>query len=466
MDGLSNLHCYCQILGPQEKVQYKSSVGQSLSIRKHDTTSITTRREEVGVLSKSSPALTVSNGRGETIVKFPKDNPSLHSGRPKIGKACLRRIPKKFAMKFGEELSEVAKVVDPTGHALKIGLTKAENNIWFDDGWQKFPEHHSISCRYVIVFKYGGLSNFSAHIFDMSGCEIPYRRSGLASDEEINFVDYCLVHDEAEMEDDGPIKILDSRISSPSSALQSGVFGESASKGGSSRLHSPAEQSLGTQTLYSCASAQGSPGSERLGDKMNEKHMEEEYLETIVLDGSKESRKRKVIKKHRISGQRGSLFKETKADNSRLKIKFDENELQSKWEEEMESVVCSFPNASQANKRAIQAAKTFKSKNPSFMTLLQPYNFFKGILNVPYGITRRYSTEVSDNITLKVSDEREWPAKLTAKKRIISKGWHAFHTENDLKEGDVCVFEIMIESRKVEFKVTIFRAGEGNSSAS
>jgi hypothetical protein len=46
--------------------------------------------------------------------------------------------------RYGEELSGVAKVIVPSGHAWEIGLTKDQSNIWFDEGRQKFVEYHSI----------------------------------------------------------------------------------------------------------------------------------------------------------------------------------------------------------------------------------------------------------------------------------------------------------------------------------
>jgi hypothetical protein len=56
----------------------------------------------------------------------------------------LQRIPNTFERRYGEELSGVAKVIVPSGHAWEIGLTKDQSNIWFDEGRQKFVEHHSI----------------------------------------------------------------------------------------------------------------------------------------------------------------------------------------------------------------------------------------------------------------------------------------------------------------------------------
>jgi hypothetical protein len=43
----------------------------------------------------------------------------------------------------------------------------------------------------------------------------------------------------------------------------------------------------------------------------------------------------------------------------------------------------------------------------------------------------------------------------------ISKGWNEFSQENNLKEGDVCVFEL-INKEKFVLKVAIFHELEDN----
>ena len=63
-------------------------------------------------------------------------------------------------------------------------------------------------------------------------------------------------------------------------------------------------------------------------------------------------------------------------------------------------------------------------------------------------------------IKLQVVD-RLWPVKLyiySGKYRscIISAGWSAFARENNLRVGDVCIFELTITDNVV-FKVHIFR---------
>ncbi|XP_059455206.1 B3 domain-containing transcription factor VRN1-like [Corylus avellana] len=83
------------------------------------------------------------------------------------------RIPVKFVMEFGDELSAVATLTDHYGNFWQVGLEKANNGIWFDDGWQDFMEYHSIHYGYFVVFRYEGNSKFHVLVFDNTATEIP-----------------------------------------------------------------------------------------------------------------------------------------------------------------------------------------------------------------------------------------------------------------------------------------------------
>ncbi|KAG2700944.1 hypothetical protein I3760_06G019800 [Carya illinoinensis] len=87
-------------------------------------------------------------------------------------------LPSKFVREFGDELSTVAVLTVPNGCSWKVGLEKAENKIWFHDGWEDFVHQHSIQKGYFLVFKYEGDSNFHVIIFDLTATEIMYPSDG------------------------------------------------------------------------------------------------------------------------------------------------------------------------------------------------------------------------------------------------------------------------------------------------
>ena len=78
---------------------------------------------------------------------------------------------------FGDELSTFAKLTLPYGRIWQVGLEKADNNIWFCDGWQAFVEYHSICYGHFLVFRYQGNSSFHVLVFDKTATEIQYPSS-------------------------------------------------------------------------------------------------------------------------------------------------------------------------------------------------------------------------------------------------------------------------------------------------
>ena len=78
---------------------------------------------------------------------------------------------------FGDEISTLATLTVSCSGTWKVGLLKAEKNIWFCDGLEDFFEHHSISAGHLLVFKYEGHSNFHVIIFDKTATEIKYPSS-------------------------------------------------------------------------------------------------------------------------------------------------------------------------------------------------------------------------------------------------------------------------------------------------
>lgn len=69
---------------------------------------------------------------------------------------------------------------------------------------------------------------------------------------------------------------------------------------------------------------------------------------------------------------------------------------------------------------------------------------------------------VSGFIKLQLSDGKQWPVRCLYRggRAKFSQGWYEFTLENNLGEGDVCVFEVL-RSREFVLKVTLFRVMEG-----
>ena len=207
-----------------------------------------------------------------------------------------------FVRRHGEELSGAAKVIAPCGHAWQIGLTKDQSNIWFDEGWEKFVEHHSIRYGYLLLFAYRGCCNFSVLIFDMSACEIPYPCVGSTSAKNTNHVE--------NMEDEDSIEISGCKIASPDSCvLKSTDLNGFGSEGKSSKRHNAsAEQNLRMKRRRGCNSVQKSQDLKQFSDKRSEEFVKEVDAEIIDLEEhGRESRKEKLNYRRMYRTRRSSL---------------------------------------------------------------------------------------------------------------------------------------------------------------
>ncbi|TMW82331.1 hypothetical protein EJD97_006228 [Solanum chilense] len=111
---------------------------------------------------------------------------------------------------------------------------------------------------------------------------------------------------------------------------------------------------------------------------------------------------------------------------------------------------------------AYQRAKaTFKSKNPFFISFMHPSYISRSSnhLCIKLRFARTYIPENCSNIMLRVAGRGSWPVTYSTGKAQakIGIGWGAFVLDNQLKVGDVCVFEV-IKGTQIFMNVTIFRA--------
>ncbi|XP_010270408.1 PREDICTED: B3 domain-containing transcription factor VRN1-like [Nelumbo nucifera] len=120
------------------------------------------------------------------------------------------------------------------------------------------------------------------------------------------------------------------------------------------------------------------------------------------------------------------------------------------------------PVTNEERERAVQAAKMFQSENPFFMVIMRPSYVYKGfVLKVPSSIIMKFLTMKKENVILRVSDGRMWPARCILRQGMtwISKGWADFALDNNLEEGDCCVFELT-KTNVIEMQISIFRVLE------
>ncbi|XWS54855.1 hypothetical protein CRYUN_Cryun10bG0125500 [Craigia yunnanensis] len=307
------------------------------------------------------------------------------------------RIPDNFAKKFRDELSVAAALTVPDGHVWRVGIKKADNKVWFQEGWQEFVEHYYIRVGYFLVFRYEGNSAFGVSIFNLYNSEINYQSKALVGTQFNHGKQYPF----EELEDD--------------------------------ECMSPALPNLfGGSKLNNCINWSG-----------------EVNLQTA----------------------KGAEMPKPKKPG-RKKQKFDPNEQDSSvgHEDDVEMRFRFYESASarkrtvtaEERERAINASKAFEPTNPFCRVVLRPSYLYRGcIMYLPSCFAEKHLSGVSGFIKLQLPDGKQWPVRCLYRggKAKFSQGWYEFTLENNLGEGDVCVFEL-IRSREFVLKVTVFRVME------
>ncbi|XP_028779894.1 B3 domain-containing transcription factor VRN1-like [Neltuma alba] len=106
--------------------------------------------------------------------------------------------------------------------------------------------------------------------------------------------------------------------------------------------------------------------------------------------------------------------------------------------------------------RAMEAAQKFKPANRSFTVTIRASHLNRRYLDVPASFWKDNMGKKSPT-KLQDSNGRKWEVNYAKKQTSmrIWKGWISFARANNVKEGDVCVFEL-IKRKDYIFRVTIF----------
>nr|XP_027189403.1 uncharacterized protein LOC101507713 [Cicer arietinum] len=83
-------------------------------------------------------------------------------------------LPRSFVKKYEKELSNPVTLILPNDDKWEINWIKRDNDVWFQNGWEKFAQHYSMSHGHFLVFKFDRGSKFQVMIFDKSALEIDY----------------------------------------------------------------------------------------------------------------------------------------------------------------------------------------------------------------------------------------------------------------------------------------------------
>ncbi|KAI9182213.1 hypothetical protein LWI28_023175 [Acer negundo] len=296
-------------------------------------------------------------------------------------------IPEKFVRRFGDEISDVAKMRLPNGSVWHVKLVKDGKNIWFHDGWHDFVKYHSICAGHFLVFKYERNSKFHVLIFDQSACEVQYPNY---CEEPENDEQKSLQRDEIEIDDS--VEIIGVRTPNP-----------------------PSNSLRRTYRCVECGASLESKRTKHLNDpdSSTQDEHEEEVENCCRFYGSASATKR--------------------------------------------------TSTTEERERVIEAAKAFVPANPFCSVVLQPtyVNTKCCLMFLPSCFSAKHLKGISGFIKLQLTYGKQWPVHCVYRggRAKLGRGWSEFMLENDLREGDVCVFELL-GSSDIALKVTVFRVLE------
>ncbi|CAN6449359.1 unnamed protein product [Victoria cruziana] len=123
------------------------------------------------------------------------------------------------------------------------------------------------------------------------------------------------------------------------------------------------------------------------------------------------------------------------------------------------------PVTHEEKRKALMSAISMESPFPTFIVTMKPTCVYKGFyVNIPVDFLREHHI-LGETRTIKLQnvDGREWAVRLLRRgdRGGLESGWSDFVYDNNLEEGDVCVFELIGDKKKMlVLKVVIFRVVE------
>ncbi|XP_031396574.1 B3 domain-containing transcription factor VRN1-like [Punica granatum] len=414
---------------------------ESSSILKPTTRTVL--QMSIGSIPYPSPMASAHTHRGRRAVKL--QDGFFKSPTPRFFKVMVREllhrgrimIPRKFIWKYGDVLSELVLLRDPSGESFEVQVEEAEGKVWLGKGWREFEEHYPIEEGSFLVFELEGNNLFHVLILGMCATEIDYPTVNRSQDPQLEPSDeYLPSETEETSDDDSPVKSTDASNSEPE---------QKRSRCGQPFQHSkpsklPTEDSDDSSTYSPSVQSESESESERLGSTKRST-----------------TRLRKEAKQgpssHLAAGGSG-IKKRTIGLQKRVKLGHSSRR----------AAGCRRPYVNlplpPSSHKALEAAKRFQTKFPAFCIQLRPTYTRSGGVSICSSFMKRNNFKPTKGpVYLNLKHRgRSWRVKMfcyTKEHRgKLCGGWGAFIEENSLQNGDVCVFEL-VETNI--FRVHFFR---------
>nr|VDD40843.1 unnamed protein product [Brassica oleracea] len=350
----------------------------------------------------------------------------------------LVAIPKKFSTYCKRKLPKIVTLKSPSGAKYNVGLEEDdEKTLAFRCGWDKFVKDHSLHESDLLVFKFNGSSEFEVLIFDGDTlCEKPTSY----------FVRKCGHAEKTSRATD---------------------FTATSSRSPKRHINIPDDVET---TVNQQGPVKVSPVGNELDDLID--------IDTMLPQTGIEQEEHSNSDIDTDSGQLPVISPTSKGPISegkypigvfkKMRGQISINDLNRKADVEM------IPGGSrrrvgETNKRkALSLAKRAVSRKGFLVVMKRSHVVSKCFLYVPVQWSARNMSREPQDVVMQVG-ETKWQLKFkhygSKGRGGVSVGWKKFVRDNNLCEGDVCVFEpTKPEAKPFHLDVYIFRAAEAESS--
>ncbi|KAK4276634.1 hypothetical protein QN277_014761 [Acacia crassicarpa] len=315
--------------------------------------------------------------------------------------------------------SGLVSLTGPSGNTWRVQLVKEGNDLFFHHGWLTFLEDHVIEVGDLLVFRYEGQLHFTVLVFDERACEKEAAFISKCSQNSCDF-DHINAH-KRNREENCSLNVV-------AEDLLKKMKGTSFES-----------QELKTRIVSKDLSLLGWVKPISTFREKGESSNEDAQLRCPASDVAVPSQMEYSNECEEAAMQIGS----GKEDD-----------------QYMHSRVCLSKLSSYDEKRV---AQLFTSPLPYFVRIMKSFNISGSYtLNIPYQFSMEHLPNFKIKIILHNIKGERWTVNSVPTTRVhtshtLCGGWMAFVRDNNIKVGDICIFELVHDC---ELRVRVVGVGK------
>ncbi|XP_078170397.1 B3 domain-containing protein LOC_Os12g40090-like [Carex rostrata] len=307
---------------------------------------------------------------------------------------------------FKESMKENIELEGPSGITWHVKMMRSNNTLRLRSGWKDFVTANKIDQNDILVFTYNGSSSFKVIIFDRSGCEkvAPFFAKNMKTET-------------SEKSNDSPIR----ENMAPHHEVKKEIIYLFSGNSDTDE--------------YSCEISNRAARARTTGEKICGKRKQRDFVQEASESVSDE-------------GEHGTVRKRKAKENHKVKkashlyvIPF--NTYLTKAQEEIANRMAR--KAQKGSDLLVKILTQTDTYTNRYCKLVLPSGFAckvlhrkkKKIILVPANLDKRNNTCTAN-----------YCFKNKKMVRYIGKGWRQFVRENELKQGDLCLFELRKQDKR------------------